>query len=277
MTAAPAQAIEQGQSINNGTRRTDNWWVEPAFTIAALGFFAVYGIWAAAQNAHYEWGPYLSPFYSPNLKEMMPEAFEFLKFSPAFLVLWAPLGFRGTCYFYRRAYYRAFFSAPPACAVMTTKFQNPLSVLVGKGKNYKGETVFPWVLQNLHRYFFYVAVVLTILHWYHSAMAFVFDDGLGIGVGSIVLLMDAVLLTLYVLSCHCWRHMLGGRLNNFTNSVFSKFRHHSWLNQTKLNEHHMEFAWTSLFMVGFADFYVRMVSMGVIPDIMILQTGVKFW
>ncbi len=31
------------------------------------------------------------------------------------LVLWIPLGFRATCYYYRKAYYRAFFFDPPAC------------------------------------------------------------------------------------------------------------------------------------------------------------------
>ena len=35
--------------------------------------------------------------------------------NPALLVLPFPLTFRLTCYYYRKAYYRAFFWSPPAC------------------------------------------------------------------------------------------------------------------------------------------------------------------
>ena len=37
--------------------------------------------------------------------------------SPAILILIFPLGFRFTCYYYRRSYYRSFWWSPPACAV----------------------------------------------------------------------------------------------------------------------------------------------------------------
>jgi hypothetical protein len=38
-----------------------------------------------------------------------------LPFSAALLILWAPGGFRFTCYYYRGAYYKAFWQDPTAC------------------------------------------------------------------------------------------------------------------------------------------------------------------
>ena len=35
---------------------------------------------------------------------------------------------------------------------------------------------------------------------------------------------------------------------------------------TPLNARHMQFAWVSLFMVAFADLYVRLVATGTITD-----------
>jgi hypothetical protein len=136
-----------------------------------------------------------------------------------------------------------------------------------KPHKYRGETIFPFILQNFHRYFFYVAAILAILHWWHAACAFNFGGHFGVGVGTLVILLDALLLTLYVFSCHSWRHLLGGKVDCFTCDPVTEKRHEAWTKQTKLNEHHMFFAWTSMFTVGFCDLYIRMVSMGVIPDI----------
>ncbi len=91
-----------------------------------LGAFLVYANWAAFQNAHYTFGPYISPFYSPELFGDSPHAMfgpkpswypAFLPFSPALLILWIPGLFRLTCYYYRGAYYKSFWADPPACAV----------------------------------------------------------------------------------------------------------------------------------------------------------------
>ena len=49
------------------TRRRDAWWVQPLVTFLGLSAFVVYSTWAAFQGNHYEFGPYLSPFYSPLL------------------------------------------------------------------------------------------------------------------------------------------------------------------------------------------------------------------
>ena len=96
------------------TTRRDNWWIEPLFVVIGLTAFGVYSTFSAVfWQSHFEHGPYLSPFYEPLL------LFDWWQFSPAILILWAPLGFRATCYYYRGAYYKAFFLNPPACAVTT--------------------------------------------------------------------------------------------------------------------------------------------------------------
>ncbi len=238
------------------TYRSDAWWVEPVLTVLALGLFSIYAFWRAAQNNYYEWGPYLSPFYSPDLRALFPEMMRWVAFSPAFLVLWAPLGFRASCYFYRRAYYRSFFMDPPACAVGEAM-----------PHNYQGEKGLPFVLSNLHRYFLYLAIILTLFHWTHVAHSFDFNGHFGVGTGSLVITLDALLLTLYVFSCHSWRHLVGGKLNCFSCSKFNQIRYKGWVRVSKLNENHMLWAWLSLASVGFADFYVYMVSSGVFHDV----------
>jgi hypothetical protein len=89
------------------------------------------------------------------------------------------------------------------------------------------------------------------------------------GVGTLVLLANVCLLTIYTLSCHSLRHLAGGKLDCFSCATFGKGRHTAWRGLTYLNERHMLFAWVSLFSVGFADFYVRLVSSGAIQDVRI--------
>jgi hypothetical protein len=243
------------------TARKDAWWAEQVFTLVTMGLFSVYAFWAATQNAHFEAGPYFSPFYSPNLKAMFPQAFEWMQFSPAFLILWAPLGFRGTCYFYRRTYYRALFNDPPACAV-----DKPKTGLLRPLANYTGETLFPFVLQNFHRYFMYVALVLVVFHWKHAIDSLFFEGKVGIGTGSLVIWLDTILLSLYVFSCHSLRHILGGKFNTFVSSWWRRLHLPIWSAQSQINAQHWLFAWASLFTVGLCDLYIRLVSMGIIKD-----------
>ncbi len=236
------------------TERTDQWWLMPLAQALGLGALGMYANWAAFQGNHYEFGNYLSPFYSPLFKP------SWWPFSPAFLILWAPLGFRATCYYYRKAYYRAFFADPVACAVGEMK-----------AKGYCGELKFPFILQNLHRYMLYVAIVILLILWYDVFKAFVFvaPDGshrLGIGGGTLALLANTTLLSLYTLSCHSLRHLVGGKLDCFSCAAAGAQRHKAWSIVSVLNGHHMGFAWWSLLGVCFADFYIRMCSMGVIKD-----------
>src|SRR5487761_1068636 len=86
------------------TMRRDLWWVQPLVVFLALSIFIVYATWAAFQGDFYRFGPYLSPFYSPELWGSAPA---WLIISPAFFILWAPGGFRVSCYYSRGAYYKA--------------------------------------------------------------------------------------------------------------------------------------------------------------------------
>ena len=142
------------------TSRRDLWWVQPLVVFLGLSAFMVYATWAASQGDHYRFGPYLSPFYSPELFGdplhawfgAKPSWFPgWLPFSPAILILWAPGGFRLTCYYYRGAYYKAFWADPPSCAVGEPR------------KCFRGEHSFPLILQNLHRYFLYIALPFLVI------------------------------------------------------------------------------------------------------------------
>lgn len=239
------------------TLRTDAWWLQPLLVVIGLGTFAIYSTWAALQNAHYYAAPYLSPFYSPCIAAncqhtTVPLIGSWWNLSPAFLILWIPGGFRATCYYYRKAYYRSFFFSPPACAVRDAS------------KTYAGETRFPFLFQNLHRYFFYLSLVILAFLWWDAILAFHFPDGFGMGVGTLVLGINAALLSVFSFSCNSCRHVCGGHLNSFHGSP-GKYQAWRWV--TRLNERHMEYAWVSLIWVGLTDLYVRLLSMGVIQDL----------
>jgi hypothetical protein len=238
------------------TQRLDAWWIQPLIIVLVLVLFSLYALWAALQNGNYYAPPYLSPFYSPCLATncehpTLPVIGSWWNLSPAFLVLWAPLGFRVTCYYYRRSYYRAFFWSPPACAVRDAP------------KTYTGEARLPFVLQNIHRYFFYVSIVVLAFLWWDAFLAFRFSTGLGIGLGSLVLLANVVLLSLYTLSCHSCRYLVGGHLDVFHTAPL---RYRLWRLANRLNERHAQIAWVSLVGVALADLYVRLVATGVILD-----------
>jgi len=246
--------------------RKDAWWALPLTVVVVLTTFVVYSTWAALQNAHYYVAPYLSPFYSPCLSKSclhltLPwglPAFTFPTIgvvSPALLILWGPALFRLTCYYYRKAYYRSFWLAPVACAVKDVK------------AGYTGETRFPLILQNFHRYAWYVALIFIVFLTWDAILAFRFPDGFGIGVGTLVMWINVILLAGYTFSCHSCRHVCGGHVD-----VFSKAprRYTLWHVVSRLNEHHATFAWLSLVFVGVTDLYIRLVSMGVIRDLRIL-------
>jgi hypothetical protein len=243
------KVVEAPETLGS-TTRTDAWWLEPF--LVALGFtaFIVYATWRAFEFQFFEWGPYLSPFYSPNLAHI----FTWWKWSPALLILWVPAGFRATCYYYRKAYYRAYFLDPPGCGVGHWG-----------GDNYRGENSFPFLLQNLHRYFLYFAIIVLGILWYDAILAFKFTDGTHVGVGTVIMVVNCLLLTNYTFGCHALRHIVGGRLDCFS-CPSARPQFGLWKLVTKLNEHHMLWAWLSLFSVGLTDFYIRCLSAGLLTD-----------
>jgi hypothetical protein len=239
------------QTAAYNAARSRSWWTQALPVWIGLGGFSVYATFRAFEGAFFQWGPYLSPFYSP----LIDVHHHYWPYSPALLILGGPLGFRATCYYYRKAYYRAFFLDPPGCAVTE------------KRHGYSGETRFPFILQNVHRWFMYLAVVFLVFLWHDAIEAFFFGNGVGLGLGTVVLLVNVILLTLYFFSCHSFRHLMGGKLDCFSCVAMGGARHSTWRSISSLNEHHMLFAWSSLISVGFADVYVRMVASGAIRDL----------
>src|SRR5579863_507521 len=242
------------------TARRDLWWAQPTVIFIGLSAFIVYATWAALQGGHYRFGPYLSPFYSPELFGDPLHAWfggkpawwpGWLPFSAAILILWAPGGFRVTCYYYRGAYYKAFWADPPSCTAGEPR------------QKYRGEGSFPLILQNVHRYFLYLALVFLVILAHDVWSACWFDGRFGIGLGTLVLLTNVVLLGGYTLGCHSLRHLVGGLLDQLSNSPVRKQAYDC---VSCLNARHMNWAWPSLFWVAFSDFYVRMCSMGVWKD-----------
>jgi hypothetical protein len=251
------------------TMRRDAWWAQPLIVFILLTAFVVYATWAAFQNANYWAGPYLSPFYAPELWGNSPHAWfgpkpgwwpGWLPFSPALLILPFPGLFRVTCYYYRGAYYKAFWADPPNCAVGEPR------------DSYRGERSFPLIVQNVHRYFLYIAVVFLFMLAYDvwKALWFPTEGGgteFGIGVGTLVLAANVVFLTCYTLGCHSLRHLVGGFLDRLADRPVQRVAYDC---SSCLNRWHMKWAWTSLISVAFADVYVRMLALGVWTDFRLL-------
>jgi len=245
--------------------RQDAWWLQPALIFFGLVAFLVYATWAAFQGDHYTYGPYLSPFYSPEIYGDSPHNWfgpkpawwpSWHKFSPALLVLPVPGLFRLTCYYYRGAYYKAFWADPPAC-------------MVGEPRaHYRGEHSFPLILQNIHRYFLYIAVAFLVILLGDVYRAFWFTDAtgrvsFGIGVGTLILVGNLALLGGYTFGCHAMRHVVGGYVRQLSRQPVRKRAYDC---VSCLNRAHMRWAWLSLVSVPFADLYIRLCSMGIWTD-----------
>jgi len=246
--------------LHNGgfgrTARKDNWWIEPLLVFLGFSAFIVYSTWAALQGANYTFGPYLSPFYSPLLMTTKPGWWPaFLPFSAAMLILWAPGGFRFTCYYYRGAYYKAFWADPPSCTVGEPR------------KSYWGERSFPLIIQNIHRYFLYLALIFIVILALDAYRAMWFDGHFGIGIGTLVMIVNPILLGGYTLGCHSLRHLVGGRLDEMSKKPLRKSCYDC---VSGLNRKHMLWAWMSLFWVGFTDVYIRLCAMGIWHDVRII-------
>jgi hypothetical protein len=286
--SAPQKQAGRAPIIGLNNVRKDNWRAAPMVTVATFLVFILYSTyrafagsnfstfnhegqnfpWVANHLAGMTQPHYWSPFYSPYL----PSYFPFLNdlkypflgagISAALYVLIIPLSFRATCYYCRKAYYRAIFGDPTACAVKE-KFAR---------MNYKGETTMPNKLFNLHRFTLYLALILVGFHWYHlfEALHATGMDGqehLYFGLGTIVIGIDTLALSAYVFSCHSFRHLTGGVLDRFSRSTGTKQRFSLWSKVSHLNEQHGLFFWASLVSVGLADLYVCLLASGVFRDL----------
>jgi hypothetical protein len=263
MTQTPVAPAKTRAQISERTLRKDPWWRAPRIVATLLTIWVTYatvhvfiGKWYYVPQFHY-----LTPFYSPcvsgecvpgsaTLGTWIPKVPPIIPF--AFVSLPFVLGFRLTCYYYRRAYYRAFWRAPAACAV-----REPHA-------SYSGETRFPLILQNLHRYFFFAVLLISILNTYDLVQAFRGPNGsFGLGLGTLIMAVNVVMLWGYSLSCHSCRHITGGRLKNFSRHPF---RYRVWTRISWLNARHMQLAWITLCTLMVTDLYIWLVSAGVFND-----------
>ncbi len=231
-----------------GTQRVDRWWAEPLATAVALALFVAYSTWAVLAGTDYAYGPYISPFYSPLVRSV--------PISPAIFVAWIPLLFRLSCYYYRKAYYRAFFLSPPACAVSEPS------------RDYSGEDRPPlsW-LPVMHRWFLYLSILVVLWLWADALRAFDWNGYFGVGLGSLIMLGNVVLLTGFTFGCHALRSAVGGNLRCFSCSAFGATRYRLWRGVSFLNAFHGRWAWLSLLSVAFTDLYIRMCAAGALADL----------
>ena len=249
--------------VGRRTLRQDRWWLSPLVTAGILLFFIVYATFRIFQRDYYWAGTYhyLTPLYSPCISaSCVPGSSHFGTPLPE-LPVWLPLpiitfiilaGFRGTCYYYRKAGYRSLLLSPAACAVPEPR------------KSYSGERRFPLLLLNYHRYFFYGALLFTLFNLYDAVLAFHgVGGGFGIGIGTIIIWVNLTMLTLYTLSCHACRHIVGGRLRSFSAHPW-RYRYWTWV--SRLNTRHGRFAMISLFTVIATDFYIAAVAGGLFAD-----------
>jgi hypothetical protein len=247
--------------IDAKTLRTDRWWLAPLTTFVVFSSFVVYATYRAFSGTNYFSEPYLSPFYSPCLGDCVEGSSDFgqpfagFPLSAALIILIFPLGFRMTCYYYRKAYYRAFWLSPPACAVAEPH-----------GK-YTGESRLPLILQNIHRYFWYAAVVVALILSYDVILAFGpaegESDGIHMGLGTVLMIINVFYIWMYTLSCHSCRHAVGGRLRHFSKHPV---RYQLWTWVSKLNVNHARYAWVSLFSVALVDLYIALLAANVFDD-----------
>lgn len=266
--SAPATGVftPSRARIPDRTLRADRWWLSPMRVNIGLDAFIVYATVRAFWGSAY-WVDkyhYLTPFYSPCISASCVPGSSHLGHWLGHFPAWIPLGmlvlpfllaFRITCYYYRKAYYRAYWLSPAACAVPEPR------------THYTGETRLPLIFQNSHRYFFYVAFTLAALNTYDAIVAFHSDTGphgFGFGLGNIVLLGNVLLLWAYTGGCHSCRHVFGGRLTHFSQHPV---RYWLWSRISWFNGRHMQFAWTTLGTLALTDFYIALVASGTITDL----------
>jgi hypothetical protein len=251
------------------TNRIDNWLNKPiamGLGLTAAMLYTAWRLFLFPESISYELegSKVMSPIFSPNVLEW--ELFGLKEWgetdapswvNAAVLVLWIPFGFRGTCYYMRRVYYRTFFASPVACWVDEPE--------INKKLGYKGEKRL-FIFNNLHRYFLYAAMIILVIKWWDVTHTLHFDEGWGMSLGTLVMAVEAFLLTMYVTSCHALRHLAGGALDRWTTGI-SRLRGKLFGSISILNRSHGFWFWTSLTFVFFGDLWVLAVSEGYLSDV----------
>ncbi len=211
-----------------------NWRLWSFILLIALGILALFSFPMKSYDG------YIDPFYSPT-------------------VLILPLIglFRLTCYAFRKYYHRHLFRHPQGCSTAER--------LNEAGRSYSGETGF-FRIENLHRYFMYFSAAILPFFFYDFYLSLLYPYALTLRLGSLILLADTLVVTIWVFSCHSVRHIIGGRLDCFSCSLTARCNNQLFKFQSRLNKHHEALAWASLILIIAADLYIRGLAAGLPLD-----------
>jgi len=255
------------------TSRKDAWWL-PTF-LWGLAFAVGFGYlgWGLIQPHNYWSPPYLTPLASPLLYGEGPHAWfgheapswwpSFLPLMPGLFIALFPGGFRMSCYYYRGKYYKSFWADPVNCAVGEPR------------TSYRGEAKWPLIIQNIHRYFLYIAIVFIFFLSYDVFLATRFpvpggaeeQTTFGIGLGTLIMAANVVFICLYTFGCHSFRHLVGGVKDIISGSPVRKKLYNC---ATCLNTQHGRWAMASLYSMVTTDVYIRLCAAGIIHDLRII-------
>ena len=189
------------------------------------------------------------------------------------LILWIPFGFRGTCYYMRRVYYRSFFQSPTACWVDEPQLNTRIGYTFEKG---------PFIINNLHRYFLCAAMAVLLVKWFEVLVSMRFSDEVAALYGRNsrhwrlgrhprprhrILPADHVR---DLMPCHSsprrWRpRPMGVRSGRTAGTGLHRL--------TALNRQHGFYFWVSLCMVFVGDAYVIIIDQAGINDPAFILSG----
>ena len=204
------------------------------------------GFWGLVAFPIAQFAGYIDPFYSPTV-----------------LIVPLPGAFRLTCYAYRKDYHRHLFKHPLGCA-NPDRGESP-------GRHYTGERNAVFQLENFHRYFLYAGLAILPFFYFDFYNSLVYSGSFVLRLGSLVLLANALLLTAWTLSCHAFRHIVGGNIDCYSCVAAGGARKEVYDRQSWLNAHHETLAWVSLLTIIFADLYLRALSAGLPVDFTLLR------
>jgi hypothetical protein len=102
--------------------------------------------------------------------------------------------------------------------------------------------------------------------WIDVVRAFTLRGHFFLGLGSAVMLVNVILLSLYSLTCHSFRYMMGGRIDRFSRAPAGRLWHRLVLLLNHANPQHGAWAWYSMFSVALTDVYIRLLMAGVIHE-----------
>jgi len=217
---------------------------EPNWRLWSFIAILVVGFWALVTFPVAQFSGYIDPFYSPTI-----------------LIVPLPGVFRLTCYAYRKDYHRHLFNHPLGCA-------NADRADTEKRK-YTGERNAIFQLENFHRYFLYIGIAILPFFYYDFVHSLVFSNSLRLG--SLFLLVNALTLTAWTLSCHAFRHVIGGNVDCYSCVAGGGLRKSVYERQSWLNKHHEALAWVSLLFIFFTDLYLRGLAGGLPLDATLLR------